>query len=127
MKDFSSLFRLKYIGVFSVITAALVFFSSISNAAAFGIADSSTVKDWISKGALIVDVRTQEEFNAGNYKASINIPLAEIEKNISRFGDKERLIIVYCRSGNRSSQAKLILEKYGYKNVLNGGALVNMP
>lgn len=127
MKDFSSLFRLKYIGVFSVITAALVFFSSISNAAAFGIADSSTVKDWISKGALIVDVRTQEEFNAGNYKASINIPLAELEKNISRFGDKERLIIVYCRSGNRSSQAKLILEKYGYKNVLNGGALVNMP
>lgn len=127
MKDFSILFRLKYIGIFSVITAALVFFSSISNAAAFGIADSSTVKDWISKGALIVDVRTQEEFNAGNYKTSINIPLAELEKNISRFGDKEKLIVVYCRSGNRSSQAKLILEKYGYKNVLNGGALVNMP
>ena len=127
MKDFTSLFRLQYIGVFSVIITALVFFSNISNAANYGIADSSTVKEWILKGALIVDVRTPEEFNAGNYKASINIPLAELEKNISRFGDKEKLIIVYCRSGNRSSQAKLILEKYGYKNVLNGGALADIP
>jgi phage shock protein E len=127
MKDFTNLFRLKYIGVFSAVIASLVFFSFISNASTYGIADRSTIKNWIERGALIVDVRTVEEFNAGNYKTSINIPLAGLEQNITRFGEKEKLIVVYCRSGNRSSQAKLILEKYGYKNVLNGGALVNMP
>ena len=127
MKDFTSLFRLKYIGFFSAIIASLVFFNFISNASTYGIADRSTLKNWIARGALIVDVRTVEEFNAGNYNASINIPLAELEQNISRFGEKEKLIIVYCRSGNRSSQAKLILEKYGYKNILNGGSLADMP
>ena len=127
MENFTSLLSLKNIGIFSGITALLLFFSYISNASASDIAESTTVKNWISKGALIVDVRTPQEFNSGNYKGSINIPLAELEKNLNLLGDKDRLIVVYCRSGNRSGQAKLILEKHGYKNILNGGAFVNMP
>ncbi len=126
MKDFTDIFSFKYTAFFSVLTAALLFFSLIPNASASGIADPATVKKWISNDAFIVDVRTPQEFNAGNYKGSINIPLAELEKNINRFGNKDRLIIVYCRTGNRSGHAKMILEKYGYKNVLNGGSLGNM-
>lgn len=127
MKNLNSFINIKIVYIISAIIIPFTFFSFISNTSTYGIADQSTVKNWIAKEALIVDVRTAEEFDAGNYKASINIPLAELEQNISRFGEKEKLIIVYCRSGNRSSQAKLILEKYGYKNVLNGGALADMP
>ena len=89
--------------------------------------NSSIVKKWIHDGALIVDVRTPEEFNAGNYKNSINIPLSDIEKNIEVFGDKNRPIIVYCRSGRRSGEARRILEKHKYNKILNAGAFSNMP
>ena len=43
------------------------------------------------------------------------------------FGDRKRAIVVYCRSGNRSGQAKVILEKNGFTDVTNGGALKDMP
>lgn len=94
---------------------------------AYDIADSGTIRKYIAQGALVVDVRTPEEFKAGHYEGAINIPLAELEKNIKLFGDKEKPIVVYCRTGNRSGKAKIILEKYGYKNVINGGGLSNMP
>ena len=91
------------------------------------ISDSATIKKWISDGALIVDVRTPEEFNAGNYKNSINLPVGDMEKNMEIFGDKDRRIIVYCRSGRRSSNAKKILKAHGYTKVINGGAFTEMP
>jgi len=81
---------------------------------------------WINSGALIVDVRTPEEFAAGNYKGSINIPLSELEKNLHLFGDKKGKIIVYCRTGNRSGKAKKILIENGFENVINGGGLKDM-
>lgn len=126
MKAYIYYFKI-YMFIVPITGAALFVFSFNPAAAGTGIAESSTVAEWINKGALVVDVRTPEEFNAGNYRGSINIPLAEIEKNINRFGDKNRLIVLYCRSGNRSGKAKLILEKHGYKNVLNGGGLSDMP
>ena len=89
--------------------------------------DSATIKEWISDGALIVDVRTPGEFEAGHYKNSINIPLNDMEKNLEILGDKSRPIIVHCRSGWRSIEAKKVLEKHGYEKVLNAGGLSNMP
>jgi len=80
----------------------------------------------ISQGALIVDVRTPEEFSSGHVNGAINIPLAEIEKKLSLFGDKNKPIVVYCRTGNRSSRAKKILERNGYTIVENGGGLKDM-
>ena len=84
------------------------------------------VKELIDKGALVVDVRTPQEFATGHYEGSVNIPLGELESKIELFGDKEKNIIVYCRSGNRSSMAKKILEKHGYKKVVDGGGLQDM-
>lgn len=66
------------------------------------------IQKLIADGALIVDVRTPEEFKTSNYNGAINIPLADIEKNLHMFGIKNRKIIVYCRSGNRSGKAKKI-------------------
>jgi len=68
----------------------------------------------------LVDVRTAQEFNAGSVDGAINIPLDQVEARISEFKGKENLV-VFCRSGNRSGQAKAILEKNGLTGIVNGG------
>lgn len=90
------------------------------------IAPEAKVQEWLKKGAFIADVRTPEEFSTWNFPGSVNIPLADIEKRINEFWPKDRFIIVYCRSGNRSGKAKSVLESAGYKNVLNGGGINDM-
>lgn len=78
-----------------------------------------SVKDEVAKGALMVDVRTPEEFASGSVNGAINIPLNEVESRINEFKGKPG-VVVFCRSGNRSGQAKKILESNGIKNVING-------
>lgn len=78
------------------------------------------VEDLIKNGAFLVDVRTPSEFNAGHVNNSVNIPLDTVEYNLEKFKNKDQ-IIVFCRSGNRSAQAKMILEHNGFKNVTNAG------
>lgn len=73
----------------------------------------------------LVDVRTPEEFNSGSVDGAINIPLSVLEQELSQFKNKEN-IIVFCRSGARSGNAKLILEQNGFERVLNGGPWQNV-
>jgi rhodanese-related sulfurtransferase len=65
-------------------------------------------------------VRSPGEFTEGNVKGSTNIPLDQVSSNLDKFKGKEK-IVVFCRSGNRSGQAKAILEQNGFTNVTNGG------
>lgn len=81
--------------------------------------DEALVKA-IRGGAFLVDVRTAGEFASGSASGAVNIPLDEIVSRIHEFKNKET-IIVFCRSGNRSGQAKSLLERHGFTNVLNGG------
>lgn len=74
----------------------------------------------VNDGAFLVDVRSPGEFADGNVKGSVNIPLDQVQNQLAKFKDKES-IVVFCRSGNRSSQAKSILEQNGFTNVTNGG------
>ncbi len=74
----------------------------------------------VKSGAYLVDVRTPEEFAAGHVKGSVNIPLDAIPQNLSKFKGKSH-IVVFCRSGNRSGQAKAFLNQNGFGNVINGG------
>ncbi len=67
-----------------------------------------------------VDVRTPAEFAQGSVKGAVNIPLDQIEKQLAKFKGKKN-IVVFCRSGSRSSQAKAILKQNGITNVTNGG------
>ena len=78
------------------------------------------ISDKLKEGAFLVDVRSPTEFDSGNVKGSINIPLDRIPNSLDKFKGKKN-IIVFCRSGNRSSQAKSILERNGFANVINGG------
>ena len=80
----------------------------------------------VPEGALVVDVRTPKEFKDWHYPGSVNIPVTEIDVRIDEFGDKNRQIIVYCRSGNRSAAAKAKLIKSGFTQVLNGGSKRHM-
>ncbi len=63
----------------------------------------------------IVDVRTKEEYETGHVKDSINIPVDEIQSRLNEL-DKNKTIIVYCRSGKRSTTAYNILIENGYKS-----------
>ncbi|HHS83514.1 MAG TPA: rhodanese-like domain-containing protein [Gammaproteobacteria bacterium] len=76
----------------------------------------------IHNGALLVDVRTKQEYDAGHLKGALLIPYDQIEQRITEFGeDKNRTIVVYCRSGRRAGVAEQTLHKLGFKNVLNAG------
>ena len=73
------------------------------------------------KSLQLVDVRTPKEFQEGSVPDAINIPLSTIEDNLTSF-DKNKTIVVFCRSGNRSGKAKKKLENNGFNKVLNGGS-----
>jgi len=74
----------------------------------------------VNEGAFLVDVRTPGEFSEGHVKGSVNIPLDTIPNQMAQFKNKQH-ILVFCRSGGRSSQAKSFLEQNGFTNVINGG------
>ena len=71
-----------------------------------------------------IDVRTAEEYNAGHVSSATNIPFDEIAERIGEVtDDRDALIYVYCRSGNRSGKALKTLEAKGFTNVVNLGSL----
>jgi len=89
--------------------------------------DTSKVKEKISGGAFVVDVRTPAEYQSGHYPGALNIPVDQLEKRLDEFGQKDKSIIVYCASGGRSGSAKSYLESIGFTDVTNAGGLSNMP
>ncbi|MEN5232593.1 rhodanese-like domain-containing protein [Sphingobacterium faecium] len=93
--------------------------------AGLGKTDNSQLSEIIKDGAFLVDVRTPAEFSAGSVREAVNIPLDKVQIQLSKFKDKKN-IVVFCRSGNRSSQAKNILEQNGFQNVINGGTWENV-
>jgi rhodanese-related sulfurtransferase len=80
----------------------------------------------VPANALVVDVRTAGEFADWHYPDAINIPVQVLDKQLDKLPDKKKTIIVYCRSGNRSSTAKKILLSNGYEDVKNGGGVRDM-
>jgi phage shock protein E len=77
----------------------------------------------LSADALVVDVRTPLEYGMGHYDGAVNIPVGEIEERLGELGDKRDEIVVYCRSGHRSADAKTKLRAAGFTNVYDGGSL----
>jgi len=77
----------------------------------------------IEQGAVAIDVRSAAEYNSGHAKGSINIPLETISSKANNYAGKE--VIVVCRSGMRSAQAKQIFEKQGI-TCYNAGAWQNI-
>ncbi|MFC4873488.1 rhodanese-like domain-containing protein [Negadavirga shengliensis] len=91
----------------------------------FARTENSKLGEAIQQGAFLVDVRMPYEFEADKVKGSVNIPLNRLQGELEKFKDKKS-IVVFCRSGNRSGQAKAILEQNGFRNVINGGTSQNL-
>ena len=82
-----------------------------------------TEKDYI-----ILDVRTQEEFDEKHIPGAVLIPHTEIaERAEAELTDKDQLILVYCRSGNRSKQASEVLKELGYTYIREFGGINDWP
>lgn len=79
------------------------------------------LKAFASNGALIIDVRTKEEYKNGNHPKSVNIPLSELSSKISALKAKQKTIIACCQSGSRSSMAVSLLRKNGL-DAYNAGS-----
>ncbi|MDO4469954.1 MAG: rhodanese-like domain-containing protein [Bacillota bacterium] len=78
------------------------------------------------KDYIILDARTPEEYEEGHIPHAINIPNETIStKTIPELPDKDQLILVYCRSGNRSKQAAGKLSKLGYSNIVEFGGIID--
>lgn len=79
------------------------------------------------KDIMILDVRTQEEYDVGHIKNAVCLPNEDILNEPEILPDKEQQILVYCRSGNRSKQAAQKLADMGYQNVLEFGGIIDWP
>ena len=79
-------------------------------------------------GYIILDVRTSEEFADKHIPGARNIPNEAIgTEELPELPDKDQLILVYCRSGNRSKQASEKLVALGYTNIVEFGGIIDWP
>jgi rhodanese-related sulfurtransferase len=74
----------------------------------------------LAQGAVVVDVRSKDEFSSGARKGSLNIPLDTLEREVDRL-DRKKPIVLCCASGTRSGMAVALLKRKGFKYVYNGG------
>lgn len=86
----------------------------------FGIGPKVDFSQLMKQGAIILDVRSNGEYQGGHIKGSINIPVDTLKSNLGKL-KKDKPIITCCASGMRSATAKSILKSSGYTEVYNGG------
>ena len=91
----------------------------------FGIGPKVDLKELMKNGAQIIDVRTRDEFQGGHIRGSVNIPLQNLNRNLSKI-KKDKPVITCCASGMRSASAKSILKSNGFTEVYNGGGWMSL-
>jgi phage shock protein E len=85
---------------------------------------AAAARKHLAQGALVIDVRSPEEFRSGHLPNGVNIPLGELRESLPRrVKDKGQVLLLHCLSGGRSGIAKQQLESLGYTNVFNLGSL----
>lgn len=83
------------------------------------------VEQYLQKGAVVIDVRTLEEFEDGHVQGSKNIPLNTISSHLNEIKKLDKPVITCCRSGARSGSAATILKQHGV-DAINGGPWGNV-
>jgi len=86
---------------------------------------SAEIKEYLEKGAVILDVRTKQEWDEGHTKGAKNVVLTVVPLEIEKIKAWNKPVIAVCRSGARSGQATQFLEKNGV-DVINGGPWQNV-
>ena len=122
----------KYLKIFiSTLLISLSLFSITAcsgTSATYEQISSQQAKNLMDTGSdyIILDTRTEEEFAEGHIPNAILIPHYEIAQRAEKeLPDKDQLILVYCRSGNRSKQASQVLADLGYTNVKEFGGIID--
>lgn len=90
--------------------------------------DPASAKKLIESGAVVLDVRTADEFAGGHLPQAVNVPVQELATRMAEIeklagGDRAKPVVVYCGTGRRAAKAKSELEAAGYTRVVNGGGL----
>ena len=85
--------------------------------------EGAEARQLVAAGAALLDVRSPEEFGRGHLPGAVNIPVQELDRRLAEVGPAERDVVVYCRSGRRSSQAAQLLREHGYTRVHNLGPM----
>lgn len=114
-----------FVGILSLISCGKNE-EAITEVAAFSKISSEDAKKIIDeeKNIVIIDVRTEDEYNSGHIKNSILIPVNDLkDKAENILKDKNQKILIYCRTGNRSNTAGKILDEMGYSNIYDFGGI----
>ncbi|UCX04029.1 rhodanese-like domain-containing protein [Shewanella glacialimarina] len=109
------------LALLTILATSLVAFVPMSFAK-----DVTPLQAWqmINQQALVIDVRTTEEFNEGHIEGAINIPFENIVEGVTQLGLKnDDNIVLYCRSGRRSGIADNALTQAGFINTANAGGV----
>lgn len=113
MKQEHSALVFKLILIVTALLTATLFITTLASTA-------RTTGDEI----VIIDVRTLDEWNAGHLVTAQHLPLEQVAGSIETLvTDRHQQVYVYCRSGNRSGQAKSIMNSLGFTKVTNAGGL----
>lgn len=90
--------------------------------------DKQTIIDALAQGAIVIDVRSPDEFAASHYPGAQNVPLHLLSITPDAVGAKpDQAIVLYCASGMRSASACRILKAAGFSQVMNAGSLSDLP
>jgi phage shock protein E len=106
--------------IWIIIGAAIAVFLIFKQRTVVG---QETAREWLKKGATVIDVRSEAEFQEKHLPRAINIPLNRLGDEIARLApNKEQPLLLHCQSGIRSGMGEATLRKMGYRNVLNLGS-----
>ncbi|WP_299117597.1 rhodanese-like domain-containing protein [uncultured Winogradskyella sp.] len=86
---------------------------------------SNQIKEYLEKDAVILDVRTQKEYDADHIEGAVLIPISELKSRLKEVKDLNKPVIAHCKSGIRSTQASQILNSNGI-DAINGGGISTM-
>ena len=106
------------IGIIAVLAAAVVYIKLSAVRV-----PAEDARQLVASGALLLDVRTEGEYQDGGIEGSVNIPIQELPGRLDELGDKDQPIVVYCQSGGRSAMAKRLLEGNGFTAVHDLGSI----
>ena len=115
---------------FALLLALVLLLTACAQAASYEQISQEEAKQIMdtTDGYILLDTRTREEYDQSHIPGALLIPHTEIaQRAADELPDKDQLILVYCRSGNRSKQASEILAELGYTNVKEFGGINTWP
>jgi phage shock protein E len=77
----------------------------------------------VAAGARLLDVRSADEFGRGHLPGAVNVPVQELDRRYGEVGPTDGEVVVYCRTGHRSTRAAALLREHGFTKVHNLGAM----